>query len=71
MSYPSLVTLLLLQGVLAASCGLLEELKAKINVSLPPSIFSPHVSVPTAIRTFTIRVTVLEDKAVLKTVQLL
>ncbi|XP_010009398.1 PREDICTED: uncharacterized protein LOC104400390, partial [Nestor notabilis] len=30
------------KGVLAASCGLLEELKAKINVSLPPSIFSPH-----------------------------
>ncbi|KFQ41977.1 hypothetical protein N333_08865, partial [Nestor notabilis] len=31
------------KGVLAASCGLLEELKAKINVSLPPSIFSPHL----------------------------
>ncbi|XP_061849092.1 uncharacterized protein LOC104551532 [Colius striatus] len=31
------------KGVLAASGGLLEELKAKINVSLPPSIFSPHL----------------------------
>ncbi|KAM7091191.1 uncharacterized protein J5F26_010861 isoform 2-T6 [Ciconia maguari] len=31
------------KGVLAASGGLLEELKAKINVSLPPAIFSPHL----------------------------
>ncbi|XP_064887334.1 uncharacterized protein LOC102093801 isoform X1 [Columba livia] len=31
------------RGVLAASSGLLEELKAKINVSLPPTIFSPHL----------------------------
>ncbi|KFZ58217.1 hypothetical protein N338_11927, partial [Podiceps cristatus] len=31
------------KGVLAASGGLLEELKAKINVSLPPDIFSPHL----------------------------
>ncbi|KFV03193.1 hypothetical protein N340_09820, partial [Tauraco erythrolophus] len=31
------------QGVVAASGGLLEELKAKINVSLPPAIFSPHL----------------------------
>ncbi|XP_009577884.1 PREDICTED: uncharacterized protein LOC104071886, partial [Fulmarus glacialis] len=30
-------------GVLAASGSLLEELKAKINVSLPPAIFSPHL----------------------------
>ncbi|XP_042654358.1 uncharacterized protein LOC104361264 isoform X2 [Tyto alba] len=30
------------KGVLAASGGLLEELKAKINVCLPPAIFSPH-----------------------------
>ncbi|XP_010121537.1 PREDICTED: uncharacterized protein LOC104474281, partial [Chlamydotis macqueenii] len=30
------------KGVLAASGSLLEELKAKINVSLPPGIFSPH-----------------------------
>ncbi|XP_009699693.1 PREDICTED: uncharacterized protein LOC104156142, partial [Cariama cristata] len=30
-------------GVLAASGGLLEELKAKMNVSLPPAIFSPHL----------------------------
>ncbi|GAB0196476.1 hypothetical protein GRJ2_002112900 [Grus japonensis] len=29
-------------GVLAASGGLLEELKAKINVSLPSAIFSPQ-----------------------------
>lgn len=64
------MTLLLLQGVLAASCGLLEELKAKVNVSIPTSIFSPHVSMHMAIRTFTICVTVLEDRAVLKTVQL-
>ncbi|XP_065540880.1 uncharacterized protein LOC136016985 [Lathamus discolor] len=28
------------KGVLAASCGLLEDLKAKLNVSLPPSIFT-------------------------------
>ncbi|XP_028940170.1 uncharacterized protein LOC104522908 [Antrostomus carolinensis] len=34
------------KGVLAASGGLLEELKAKINVSLPPAIFSPHVIAP-------------------------
>ncbi|KAM6320407.1 uncharacterized protein O3Q21_007200 [Podargus strigoides] len=31
------------KGVLAASGGLLEELKAKMNVSLPPSIFSPQL----------------------------
>ncbi|KAF1671131.1 hypothetical protein FQV07_0003956, partial [Pygoscelis papua] len=31
------------KGVLAASGGLLEELKAKINVSLPPALFSPHL----------------------------
>ncbi|KFP36620.1 hypothetical protein N324_03373, partial [Chlamydotis macqueenii] len=31
------------KGVLAASGSLLEELKAKINVSLPPGIFSPHL----------------------------
>ncbi|XP_061330001.1 uncharacterized protein LOC133279842 [Pezoporus flaviventris] len=31
------------KGVLAASCGPLKELKAKINVSLPPSIFSPDL----------------------------
>ncbi|KFP58756.1 hypothetical protein N322_08151, partial [Cariama cristata] len=31
------------KGVLAASGGLLEELKAKMNVSLPPAIFSPHL----------------------------
>lgn len=56
--------------MLAASCGLLKELKAKINVSLPPSIFSPQVSVHIAIRKFTICVIVLED-IVLKTVGLL
>ena len=57
--------------MLAASGGLLEELKAKINVSLPPAIFSPHVSVHVAIRKFTICFNVLEDTAVLKTVGLL
>ncbi|KFV08225.1 hypothetical protein N339_09734, partial [Pterocles gutturalis] len=31
------------KGVLAASGGLLEELKAKMNVYLPPAIFSPHL----------------------------
>ncbi|XP_039238308.1 uncharacterized protein LOC114003810 isoform X1 [Pipra filicauda] len=31
------------EGVLAASGSLLEELKAKVNVSLPPSIFSPQL----------------------------
>ncbi|XP_074914659.1 uncharacterized protein LOC142045258 isoform X2 [Buteo buteo] len=31
------------KGVLAASGGLLEELKSKINVSLPPAILSPHL----------------------------
>ncbi|KFQ66394.1 hypothetical protein N335_08189, partial [Phaethon lepturus] len=31
------------KGVLAASGSLLEELKAKINVSFPPAIFSPHL----------------------------
>ncbi|KFQ13665.1 hypothetical protein N330_04014, partial [Leptosomus discolor] len=31
------------KGVLAASGGLLEELKAKINVSLPPAIFAPQL----------------------------
>lgn len=64
-------SLLLLQGVLAASGGLLEELKSKINVSLPPAILSPHVSVHMAIMKFTICVIVLEDTAVLKTVGLL
>lgn len=57
--------------MLAASCGLLKELKAKINVSLPPSIFSPQVSVHIAVRKFTICVIVLEDIIVLKTVGLL
>ncbi|KFR11792.1 hypothetical protein N306_08136, partial [Opisthocomus hoazin] len=31
------------KGVLAASGGLLEELKAKVNVPLPPALFSPHL----------------------------
>ncbi|KFW86258.1 hypothetical protein N336_05351, partial [Phalacrocorax carbo] len=31
------------KGVLAASGGLLEELKARINVSLPPAVFAPHM----------------------------
>ncbi|XP_064009587.1 uncharacterized protein LOC135180776 [Pogoniulus pusillus] len=31
------------EGVLAVSGGLLEELKAKVNVSLLPAVFSPHL----------------------------
>ncbi|XP_030315716.1 uncharacterized protein LOC103525477 isoform X1 [Calypte anna] len=31
------------KGVLAVSGGLLEDLKAKVNVSLPSSIFTPHL----------------------------
>lgn len=44
---------LLLQGVLSVSGGLLEELKAKVNVSLLPAVFSPHVSVHVAIKKLT------------------
>jgi len=59
--------------VLAASGGLLEELKAKVNVPLPPALFSPHVSVHMAIRKFTVcfTVLVLKDTVILKTVGLL
>lgn len=60
----------MLQGVLAASGALLEELKAKINVSLPPAIFSAHVSVHTVIRKLSLCFIVLEDTAVLKTLGL-
>lgn len=57
-------SLLLLQGVLAASGSLLQELKAKVNVSLPPAIFSPQVSVHLAIRKLTTWFIALKDTAV-------
>ena len=59
-------SLLLLQGVLVASDGLFQELKAKINVSFPPGIFS-QVSVHLSIREWTVCFIALEGTAVLKT----